>query len=387
MEKDDWKRLRPRLMLIAFGVCLFCLLQNLGAALAVVRAALDILSPILTGLFLALVLNIPMRFLERNLRRFSPFARRPKCARMVSLCATLAVLIALIALCLLVIVPSLVESVRLLAGSLPTSSLELSDWLGGFLGQLGVPAATIETVRETIGNVTGEILSLLQQNTNQIASSVLDTALSLFGSVGNMLLAFVVSAYVLAGKERIARFLGRVLTRISPRRAPRAVYMGRKFVTVFSAYVKGQITEAVILGALCLATMLLLGLPYAGMVALLIGVTALVPILGAWVGGILSALMIATVDPLQALVFIVLIVVLQLLDNNLIYPRVIGKRIGLPGLLVLCAVIVGSGLGGIPGILTGVPFAAFCYIMAKERLGLSKPAQSDMQGGAPSVSA
>ena len=384
MERTDLKRLMPRLILIAFGVCLFCLLQNFGAVLAAVRAVLDVLSPILTGLFLALVLNIPLRFLEDRLRRFPPFAHRPKCARVLSLCATLVILLALIALCLLVIVPTFVESIRLLAGSLPTSSQELSDWLGSFLGQLSVPAATIDTVRETIGNVTAEILMLLQQNTDQVASSVVDTALSLFGSVKDALLSLAVSIYVQAGREHIACFLSRVLASALPRYHGRVLRICRQFVSVFSAYLRGQIAEAVILGVMCFAGMLAFGLPHAGMVALLVSVTALIPILGAWVGGIVSALIIATVSPLQALIFIAFILILQLLETNLIFPRVVGASIGLPGLLVLCAVIVGSGFAGVPGILTGVPLAAFCYIMVKQWMEL-RQSKSDAPGD-PSAS-
>ena len=136
--------------------------------------------------------------------------------------------------------------------------------------------------------------------------------------------------------------------------------------SAFSNFIAGQCIEAVIIGVLCFLGMVIFGFPYAGVVSVIIAVTALVPIFGAWIGGAVSALLILTEDPIKALLFVVYILILQQLEGNLIYPKVVGKKVGLPGLLVLVAVIIGSKIGGIAGILVCVPVAAILYTLFKD---------------------
>lgn len=159
------------------------------------------------------------------------------------------------------------------------------------------------------------------------------------------------------------------------------VLFARTMDHTFHSFIVGQCTEAVILGLLCTVGMLLLGLPYAPMIGALIGVTALIPVAGAYIGGGVGAFLILTVSPTKAMVFLIYLVILQQVEGNLIYPRVVGSSIGLPGMWVLAAVTIGGGLAGIPGVLLGVPLAAGCYQLLKgdvaKKLAPVKPEPSE----------
>lgn len=149
--------------------------------------------------------------------------------------------------------------------------------------------------------------------------------------------------------------------------------MARLSNEAFSNFIAGQCIEALILGILCFLGMLIFRFPYAGVVSVLVAITSLIPIFGAWIGGGISALLILTVEPLQALLFIIYILVLQQLEGNLIYPKVVGKKVGLPGLLVLIAVIIGSKVGGILGLLVSVPLSSVIYVIFKEAIDSRLP--------------
>ena len=164
------------------------------------------------------------------------------------------------------------------------------------------------------------------------------------------------------GKERLGHQFRRLLdTYWKPRWTEKLYYVLRTVDNCFHRFIVGQCVEAVILGLLCILGMLIFRFPYAGMIGALIGFTALIPVAGAYIGAVVGALMIFTVSPIQALLFLVFLVVLQQLEGNLIYPRVVGSSIGLPGIWVLAAVTVGGGLLGVGGMLLGVPLTAAVY--------------------------
>lgn len=159
----------------------------------------------------------------------------------------------------------------------------------------------------------------------------------------------------------------------------KVVYVLRLVNESFSSFIVGQVTEAVILGTLCALGMWILRLPYAGPIGALVGLTALIPVFGAYIGAVLGAFMIVTVDLKQMLIFLVFLVILQQLEGNLIYPKVVGSTIGLPGIWVLAAIIIGSGLGGVVGMLLGVPVAASCYKLLRN----ATKRKEEMQGKLP----
>ena len=203
------------------------------------------------------------------------------------------------------------------------------------------------------------------------SETVLTGALGVLGGIisvsTNFLMGLVAAIYGLAQKEKIMSFTKRLMAATLPKRAAQRV---QKVATlsskVFSKFIIGQMTEAVVLGTLCLAGMTLFRFPYAVVISMFIAVTALIPVVGAFIGGAVGAVLILSVSPLKALLFVVFLVVLQQLEGNLIYPRVVGKSVGLPGIVVFSAIIIGGNAGGVLGALLSVPTAAVIFILTKE---------------------
>lgn len=211
-------------------------------------------------------------------------------------------------------------------------------------------------------NVMDKVADVVKSGFTSFVNSTLTAVGAVVGSVVNFFIGLIFGIYILSGKEKLHSQVSRIMhAYMKERTVARIRYIYRTANETFSSFIIGQCTEAVILGTLCTIGMLLFRFPYAPMIGAFIGATALIPIVGAYLGAAVGAFMILTVDPLKALLFIIFIVVLQQLEGNLIYPRVVGSSIGLPGIWVLAAVTVGGGLGGIGGMLLGVPVAATAY--------------------------
>ena len=207
-----------------------------------------------------------------------------------------------------------------------------------------------------------KVADVVKSGFTSFVNSTLTAVGAVVGSVVNFFIGLIFGIYILSGKEKLHSQVSRIMhAYMKERTVARIRYIYRTANETFSSFIIGQCTEAVILGTLCTIGMLLFRFPYAPMIGAFIGATALIPIVGAYLGAAVGAFMILTVDPLKALLFIIFIVVLQQLEGNLIYPRVVGSSIGLPGIWVLAAVTVGGGLGGIGGMLLGVPVAATAY--------------------------
>ena len=193
------------------------------------------------------------------------------------------------------------------------------------------------------------------------------TISSVFGGIVTLLIAFIFAIYILSGKEKIGRQYHKLMKRYGkPGVVEKINHVLSTMNDCFRKYIIGQCTEAVILGGLCTVGMLLLGLPYATMTGAVIALTALIPVAGAYIGGEIGAFMIFTVSPVKAIIFIVFLVILQQIEGNIIYPRVVGSSIGLPGIWVLAAVTIGGGVMEIGGMLLGVPHAATVYRLLGE---------------------
>lgn len=362
--------LRKGMLLIAFGVCLYCVLQNLGSLANGFSKFWAIVSPIVLGLCMAFVLNVLMSAIERLLEKlFSHCKRKPKrrLLRAAALLLTLFAALSLIVLVMIVIIPRLSEVIGMFISVLPQSANELSELLGNFLTQIGIELTTIQNLQSSINEISNQILNWIREESATIATVAVDMTASLLGTITDLVFGVIIAIYVLLGKEKIGRFSYAVGRRFLPERiCDETVRLARLSYSTFTAFVRGQFLEAVILGLLCFVGMLIFRFPYAPVISMLIGVTALIPIIGAWIGGVIAALLVLTVSPIKALLLIVFIVVLQQLEGDLIYPKVVGSSIGLPGVLVISAVLIGQGLMGVFGILLFVPLTAVLYTVLKE---------------------
>ena len=212
------------------------------------------------------------------------------------------------------------------------------------------------------GGLVTQLLELLKTGGSGLLANVQAVVSTVFSSMVTWLFSLIFSFYLLWGKEKLKGQCGRVLRAyLRPQWREKLLGGLALFDSCFHKYIVGQCTEAVILGLLCTLGMLLFRFPYAAMIGALVGVLALIPVAGAYIGAAVGAFMILSVSPVQALLFLVFIVVLQQLEGNLIYPRVVGSSVGLPGIWVLATVTVCGGLFGIAGMLVGVPVAAALY--------------------------
>ena len=315
--------------------------------------------PLLLGCILAYILNIPMSFFERHLS----FAKCPRLKRPVCIALAIASILLLISLITGMILPELTACVRLLLERLPAALTRLFTWLETFF-HWSMPDDFIpftwnlsdwESLLSTAGNW---LLTGIGGTMSSLAGAVSST----FSAVVTMALCAVFALYLLAGKDQLLQqFRSLIHTYLGDRILNRVTYVLTTANQTFHSFVVGQCVEAVILGALCIVGMWIFRFPYASMIGTLVGFTALIPVAGAYIGASVGALMILTVDPLKAILFIVFLCVLQQLEGNLIYPRVVGSSIGLPGIWVMAAVTVGGGMLGIFGMLLGVPLVATVY--------------------------
>ena len=364
------KTMQRMMLLIAFAVLLFWGLYNISAIGSVLSRLLSLLSPLLIGICIAFVLNLMMTALERLWDRASAkgsgrWSRRLK--RPVCLVLTMVLFLGIIFAIIFILIPRLEEAASTLAANIPTYVAQIQAWwdnLSAFASGHGV---TLPELSLNAENVRSTITGFLQEKGDSVVNTTLNITTSIVGALVNFLLALVFSLYLLAQKETLLAQSRRLLRRILPQRAAdRLLRLLSLSNNAFSSFVTGQVTEAFILGTLCCIGMLLLRLPYALPVSVIIAALSLIPIFGAWIGAATGAFLIVFQSPIKALTFLIFLLILQQVEGNLIYPRVVGKSVGLPGLWVLAAVTVGGGAFGVLGMLLGVPVCSVIYTLVQE---------------------
>ena len=336
--------------------------------------------PLIIGGVVAYLVNILMANYEG---RWKDNPKKPglaKLRRPVCMLLAFLTLVAIVALVCGLIIPQLVDCVGLIIAELPgvmADAIDLAEQWKLFSPEV---LASLESIdwNAQIGKLVGVVTSGI----GDVVSLVVSAVSSVFSFLVTALLSLIFSIYLLSGKEELASQVDRLAKRyVGNRLYGKLVYFLHTLDDCFHRYIVGQCTEAVILGALCAVGMGILRLPYALMVGALVAFTALIPVAGAYIGAGVGAFMILTVDPFKALVFLIFIVVLQQLEGNLIYPKVVGSSMGLPGIWVLAAVTVGGGLAGIVGMLLGVPLAAALYRIIRDDVNkheaLNEPEATD----------
>lgn len=310
---------------------------------------------IIIGAVIAYILNIPMTFFEKKL-----FSKLKKGRRMLSILASILITVIILALLFSYIIPRFVDSVSLLVESLPLFLSELvemaPDRFDPYIEELNGYLRPLENLN-----------SFLHEKQDEIISSVFSFVGSIVGLVVSFVLSFAFALYMLAGKEKIITAFKRLMNAyLGRKRSDNALRVFSKANTIYKKFFVGQVCEAIILGSLSAIGMFLLRLPYAPAIGALIGVTALVPIAGAWIGAIIGAIMIFPISPVKSLVFLIFILILQQTENNVIYPRVVGSSVGLPGIWVLAAITIGAALAGVGGMLVAVPTVALVVALVSE---------------------
>ncbi len=328
--------------------------------------------PLGRGCAIAYIANILMGFYERHYFPKSAMPLVRKSARPVCLIAAFLTVVLILAAVIGLVVPELVGCVKLMLQDVPAALDEMFDefWAAEIL------SPELQAELESI-DLAGAVTTLVQGVTSGLGS-ILTVAADIVSSVVNLVLGLIFAIYILLGKEKLSGQCTRLMVHFIPQKWNDKIrYVLSVLDNAFRRYIVGQCTEAVILGILCAVGMKVFGFPYAAMTGAVVGVTALIPVAGAYIGGAVGFLLIFTVSPVQALLFLVYLVILQQLENNLIYPRVVGASIGLPGIWVLAAVTVGGGIGGVGGMLLGVPLASAAYQMLRDCLHQKEAALKD----------
>ena len=335
------------------------------SAVTLIKAVFAAAAPLILGCVIAYLVNILMDLYERKFFAETKNQTALKLKRPVCMLSAFLTLIAIVALVIGLILPQLVSCVRLIIERIPgfmANTLALIDQWELVPDDIIAQMAAVDW-----NSKIGEILSMLTSGLGNVMGVVVSTVSSLFSGLVTGLLALIFAIYLLSSKETLAVQFERVIHRYLPDRwCGNLDYVLEVVNDCFHRYIVGQCIEAVIIGALCTLGMTLLQLPYATMIGALVAFTALIPVAGAYIGAFVGAFMILTVNPIQALVFLIFLVVLQQLEGNLIYPKVVGSSMGLPGIWVLAAVTIGGDLMGIGGMLLGVPLAAVAYRLLKD---------------------
>jgi len=327
--------------------------------------------PLLIGCVIAYIINILMSFYERHFFAKSTKRIITKIRRPICLIGAILTLVAIISLVVSLVLPQLISCVQLIIQALPGTMEFLSAKVEGL-------NFAPNNISDLVVNVDWEkridqVIGFLTTGVGDIMNTVVKAVSVAFSGVVTTLLSVIFSIYLLMGKDKISVQLNNLMDHYLHTKVCNKVrYFFGVLNDSFHRYIVGQCTEAVVIGVLCTFGMMIFGFPYPAMIGTLIGFTALIPIAGAYIGAGVGAFMIFTVSPIQALWFLIFIIVLQQLEGNLIYPKVVGSSIGLPGIWVLAAVTVGGGIMGIAGMLIGVPIFATVYRivsddMSKER--------------------
>lgn len=362
MEKREFK---SKLLLITYGVILFVLLMNYDWVFNAISIMWKVLLPFIIGVVIAFILNVLIHMLEDGvLKKFDHPARRP-----ISIVSSLVIVFGLIVVLLFILIPQVQNAGMIFMENIPRYHETLYD-----LGEkIGLTEAQLEFLDLDDNKIMNEITTLITENSNLLLDYSFGVVNSVIGAVTNFFVGLVFAIYVLLDKENLARQFKKLFSKLFPKKVyERIIDIFHLSNTTFSNFVKVQVLEACILGLLCFLGMLIIGLPYAATIAVLIGFTALIPIFGAFIGCVIGAFLIFMINPIQAIIFIIFFLVLQQIEGNFIYPKVVGGKIGLPSIWVLVAVMIGGSIGGVFGMLLGVPVCSIIYTLLKKYVNVSR---------------
>ena len=363
----EWNRqtVKSLLLVVCGGVAFYCGLQHLGVVAGAVVWLLGILSPFVLGGAIAFVLNVPMRAIERHL--FPNRRRLTRLRRPLALVLTLVALTGVLTLAFCVIGPGIKDAVVSIAAQVPDAFDRLYQRLLGLEQYLPQIKDLVGDLAIDWKSLSQKALSLVQSWGGSLISSGGGLMVGVVSGVSTFVIGLIFSFYILLQKEKLARQGRQVLYGLLPlKQADRALEVLRLAERTFSNFLSGQCVEACILGTLFVIAMTIFRMPYALLVGVLIALTALIPIVGAFIGCAVGALLIAITDPWKALAFIILFLVLQQIEGNLIYPHVVGSSVGLPSIWVLAAVTLGGKLMGVGGMLFFIPLCSVLYALFRD---------------------
>ncbi len=360
---------------IRIGITLFVVFLVITKISSIKGYCIDLwhaVFPLILGGVIAYAVNIPMSFYEKKLFcRLKPTNRLLKFKRPICLTAAIITLILVVSVVSALVIPKLVSCVRLMIAVLPSAFEQVEEFI---ISNKMLSSLLTEDFLNTLSSIDWNSfitnsINLVTKSVGNLAGTVSKAAVSVFSGVATFFMSFIFAVYLLSCKETLARQFNSLTNKLIRRDINTR---SKKVISVlnesFHNFIVGQCIEACILGGLCVLGMWIFRFEYSMMIGTLIGFTALIPIAGAYIGAGIGALILLTVSPTSALLFLIFVIILQQLEGNIIYPRVVGASVGLPGIWTFAAVVVGGGLFGVAGMLIGVPLTASAYKLIRHHV-------------------
>lgn len=392
------QNMKKIMIIVAFGIVLYMALQNFDAISSGLQNFMDILAPFVLGACIAFVVNIPMKFIEKNIlkgnKRKMTFERKVgekttnssddgrkyirnnkktfnKGKRFISIFLSLFIIIFVLVWLLTLVIPELgnvIKNFIQYLSELPGELKPVVDNIASNYPELGEELSKLQI---DFSNILNTLIEFLKNAGTGLVDFIGKAVSSTISSVANLIVGIIFTFYLLMSKEKIGKNFRRIVLAYLPSKfANKVLEITDLSKDAFTKFITGQLKEAIILGILCYIGMLILQLPYSLTISLLTTVTALVPIFGAFIGAAVGVILLLAVSPIKAITFLIFIIILQQIETNLIYPKVVGDSVGLPGIIVLVAISLGGSLGGILGMLVALPVASIFYTLI--RAGVAK---------------
>lgn len=347
--------------IVSFSILLYWGLQNMEQLFGGIAKLIGVLSPILMGIAIAFIINVPMGGIENTLLKKAGKFKRP-----LSLVLAIVLVITTILIVGIIVIPEIANTINLIRESIPHFIVNVQVWINEIFERFPDLGAQVSEIVDW-SKISRDMLAVAQKSVAVLAGSTFSIVSSTFSGVFSFVLGFVLAMYILLQKEKLSvQFKKMIYAFIQERRADECIRIFAITNKAFKSFFTGQCLEAVILGVMFFIVLSLFKMPYALMISVTIGVAALVPIVGAFLGCFIGAFLILVTAPMKVIVFIIIFLVLQQIEGNFIYPRVVGSSVGLPGIWVLIAVTIGGNTMGIFGMIIMVPLCSVAYTLLRE---------------------
>lgn len=344
------EELKKNLILITYTIFLILLVMNVNTILVYASKLIGVLKPVIYGLFIAFILNIVLVRVEKILKL------KIKKPRGLALLLTLVIFVIGIYAVVTLIVPELLDSIVILVKSIPGYWENAQGYILDFIGRFNITEETILSLpwKDFTQNIINFVLGVFP--------AIFSSGTAVASTIMNIFLGLIISVYMLSSKEKLIDQFTKIIYSFMPKKfCDKLMQISTLSNDILNKFATGQLLEAVILGTLCFVGLVILKIPYAPLIAVIIGMTNIIPYFGPIIGTVPSAFLILMVSPISALIFVVFILILQQIDSNIIYPRVVGESVSLPAMWIMIAILIGGGMFGLIGMLLGVPVFAIIY--------------------------
>ena len=372
MFELDKKNVKKIILIVAFGVILYWTLQNLETVGNAIGFVIQLIFPFIMGLALAFLLNIIVNLIENKILVFKKQGKfMTKIKRPLSITLSVILLLAIMCFILFLVVPELINTFSIFAQNIPTVGENIKQWAQQMTVDYPKISEQIKNINIDWNTVNQNLLKYAQSGVSTILNTSINFIVATISGVVNFVIGFIFAIYILLQKEKLIRQAKKILYAYLPnKRAHKIIHTASLANKTFNNFMTGQLTEAFILGFLCFIGMLILRIPYALTISILIGFTALIPLVGAFLGAGIGVILIVVSSPIKAVVFVIFIIVLQQIEGNLIYPKVVGNSVGLSGMWVMVAITIGGSTMGLVGMVICVPIASVIYTVMSERVNI-----------------